>query len=1817
MVGGIPVECLTAGELAGVWSGWSTMGDREVVRESSAKGTHLKLAHKFLACRKGWTIGEAQNYFYSEAEVWINELLMKHQIHRAGHILKNGKDPLSYICKICIESMEPDMRDYLANYVANNNGFTDAQIEAWEIVKCIKKYEEKYNLKNKSIENISIEKILNLSPSVKDPLVTEIYFHIYDSCLSNKLRNNIVWEYLLSVERIELLNDWIDQQYSDDKRDIIVDEYNLTKTFANLEITQEMIDEIYQSNASIPVKEVLLNHLCQYGVLNKKEQHDIKLTLSRFIGALITPSQFKLILLKPSCILNSDDFTEKIHSILYYQTVNTDEINHELYLKDKKLLDIFHSIHEVETIDQNVFNRAICQTIHHVSDNFDQFLNDNPLITLYLLLSECKNNFMKKEENNGITLLTLKDIIDNESGLIVNDYTINSKILGKLKNLPYLKDAIEEISQRKDINMYQFLHGYKNLNVHELFKWRQKNETVPNFANEHLIKKYGQNEKLTYKYYLKEARPSMAAYILQNSHSKIRNSLSAKMKAQIALYTHIFGLKHVNNREIISTCITFMEFLGINSECLRFHTTAVNYVQHELNISINDLLESIIYYQNPEDLATIMTHLEDSFYNEFPNASLNDVSNFVSALKSWYFIICFAIIHNTILPSKFLKYFATNNMWLEFVLTANIFKYPLEQVLDNVLQFKDKNIREHLLISLTNSQLLASNFLCNSNQKLSLREGKQFTLPKMKQKSNADSANAPPTCAREINEIGELITNPSDYFPLNQTTSPFNHDLWLIILKCHQSQDPPGALIKVSRQFKSSIFIVLAACYEPSSKPNFCYSWLVISTENDKLIEEYTDCLNEQVWSAKQVSNLFRKIISLGYVDTIRRGLEIFMPDNPLCEFFLSLVQYTKHHNLELCEKSLINFVNSCSILKSNKMIDWQDTDTTYLSNEYWIAIIAIECILTVLGTCLDSTHLQIKFLNILMEHDFNRILHIDNPNFVVLLKIIKSLAETNIKIDFAAVEFSAGECNIQKEYQKCIQKLIENKDFINALELSNITNLPCSKIILDQYRNEFARNIEKNREIDVSFWNKCALDIEKYNVGFEDAAEFFIEHAERVASYKERYEILQLALKALKPISTDQQTIDTVEMAMWKSCILAGPEAIEISSKRKMFKKLKTELLSVISNLRVSCILNDETEQEAVKTLIDRFIDDEDLETALRLSAIFNYKHHDLKILMLCLSVAEGEISPYKLNSQQKTLLLEPSNNKNQKYLTLENLGRRRHNSESSLNLINYSSPARNISTATTVTDNLTSTPAMQKIQMDCIDLLEKLINNLQHGINVAKKILLLYKISTYLKKSYSSLLISQNPMTVLYEITEINSPRVQNSTLINDAIAAYRIKNTEIVKFLVGEWILHITREVEDDILGDSVCTWGYSSNANLHEIADVSADAAMLGWELLKNANLRLGHSHGAKRDVSALKIVIELFILAHDYFTAACSMEGIASVLRKCQNLANTLQNSKLWSLLVRLVTGIGRFTEMNYIFEILKENDQFEFLLRKGLDKFSGLKIALLDFCKKQCPENKKLFTLVANHFQLYNEIAIMWESEAKTVIRELIKETRRENIKLSSLHCAIKFIKNDKTEKILQLAMDNFTHATEYYLKDNKLSLANRCACQAQLVALQLSLLNNATQNHEIISLLNLTTEELNKAMCQSLSFSQTLILIQAYNHNTDWSNVLYHHVILNGEIRFLKDFLTCKRLTPAIVKDCACRYRMEKLLTKQMTINMQSLISELNDIECKYVLASQLGFKNIIEVMISNSTTGAYLRDTIWKQGYHPQEFIGENFRS
>lgn len=403
------------------------------------------------------------------------------------------------------------------------------------------------------------------------------------------------------------------------------------------------------------------------------------------------------------------------------------------------------------------------------------------------------------------------------------------------------------------------------------------------------------------------------------------------------------------------------------------------------------------------------------------------------------------------------------------------------------------------------------------------------------------------------------------------------------------------------------------------------------------------------------------------------------------------------------------------------------------------------------------------------------------------------------------------------------------------------------------------------------------------------------------------------------------------------------------------------------------------------------------------------------------------------------------------------------------------------------------------------------------------------------------------------------------------------------------------------------NNICLWEYSLNTNFRIIMELCNDVSLLGWKLLKTANKLLGHSHGEKTNALTLKTIVELLIRAHDCFTTSCNMEGIASVLCKCQIFANILQNLKYWTLLVRLVTGVGRFTEMNYIFQILKENDQFEFLLGKGLNKVTGLETALLDFLKHHCPENKELFTLVALHFRLYHELALMWENEAKDLIKTIISNATKEYNKLqSNVQHEIKFIKTEYIQKQLQLIITNYTHATEYYLQANKLNLASQCSDQVQLVALQLSLFNTTSYNQQVICILNLKPEDIDKVLCHNLSFSQCFIIVHAYNHHVDWANLIYNHCILNGETKYLKDFITVNKLTPSLVEDCVRRYRLEKSITHTMTNNMKILISELSDVECKYVLASQLGFKNIVEAMLNNPMIGAYLKDTVWKKGYN-----------
>lgn len=214
-----------------------------------------------------------------------------------------------------------------------------------------------------------------------------------------------------------------------------------------------------------------------------------------------------------------------------------------------------------------------------------------------------------------------------------------------------------------------------------------------------------------------------------------------------------------------------------------------------------------------------------------------------------------------------------------------------------------------------------------------------------------------------------------------------------------------------------------------------------------------------------------------------------------------------------------------------------------------------------------------------------------------------------------------------------------------------------------------------------------------------------------------------------------------------------------------------------------------------------------------------------------------------------------------------------------------------------------------------------------------------------------------------------------------------------------------------------------------------------------------------------------ICVELLIKAHDCFVHECYMEGIVWVLHRTKVMNTVLANAKSWSLIVKMLMGIGRYRDMYYCFETLIKHDQFESLLGQfDDDRIHGLKQAIISYLNENYPENTDNYRLAALHFLMYKEIAQMWESEAKAVITKIVtdkqfrmdvdvvKPTADEVPALFYLKCS------SDLATLLGTAMNSYAHAAENYLLDNKLALAQRTAHMAELIALQINLVNVATR---------------------------------------------------------------------------------------------------------------------------------------------------------
>lgn len=414
-------------------------------------------------------------------------------------------------------------------------------------------------------------------------------------------------------------------------------------------------------------------------------------------------------------------------------------------------------------------------------------------------------------------------------------------------------------------------------------------------------------------------------------------------------------------------------------------------------------------------------------------------------------------------------------------------------------------------------------------------------------------------------------------------------------------------------------------------------------------------------------------------------------------------------------------------------------------------------------------------------------------------------------------------------------------------------------------------------------------------------------------------------------------------------------------------------------------------------------------------------------------------------------------------------------------------------------------------------------------------------FRAAMHLEKEYLDVLQTKDPYVLLQNA--IDDPCLNRLLVMSDIMTSMQMTGDEIANF-VAEQIARSIIKSRFYLLQSSTShsfgqnfLWDYDLDKEFHLFLELCPNTSLLGHYLLKYCDaLKIYRQFDSVKNVEPdLKsysieireifnnlrsimesqvlshkkqntITVELLIKAHDCFVHECSMEGIAFVLQRCKSITSILASAKSWRLIVKLLMGVGRYRDMYYCFETLMKNDQFESLLGQfDEERANGLKDAIISYLREHHPDDKENYRLAALHFQMFQELAQISETEARMIIDSELKhfEVRTEdNVSMASLNCAasdtssstlnlnanlntaiasgVSFLACSKTLlDTLTVAMDAYAHAAENYLLENKLGPAQKAASNAELVAMQIHLIRNALDSDKsnCMSVLNIRSE--------------------------------------------------------------------------------------------------------------------------------------------
>uniref|UniRef100_A0A1A8NID9 Spastic paraplegia 11 n=1 Tax=Nothobranchius pienaari TaxID=704102 RepID=A0A1A8NID9_9TELE len=818
---------------------------------------------------------------------------------------------------------------------------------------------------------------------------------------------------------------------------------------------------------------------------------------------------------------------------------------------------------------------------------------------------------------------------------------------------------------------------------------------------------------------------------------------------------------------------------------------------------------------------------------------------------------------------------------------------------------------------------------------------------------------------------------------------------------------------------------------------------------------------------------------------------------------------------------------------------------------------------------------------------DVDKLLKSNGPDFKKLSQLSQLLQGSGISLPPRLLQYSSTSVQ-QEEFQLIVDALQTRGLYSRARQVALLAGLPVHRLLLNQLSQEaiIQRTKQQWRRLDtrVTFWKKCHKQLKAESTDPESVSGFFLSQSESVATkaptgeeaqaelldLQERSLLLQLTahfLSQLSPVPLDK--LQSLEKRLWLSrvqnhtltatvakdsmfnlppAITSETNAYEVFMREFSFsniadlntdKDLSLEGLPGPSmeqeTLNVGPKLSPE-EREVLSELVSQLLDEGSVHEASRVSRYFSLYHPDVWGALQCHALACGDLSP---EAQEKT----------------------------------PEAPTRETIPASSSHSSLSS--FVMLLPEDTVSAqLQTLVDQRQHGSSYCKQVLSLYQLSKELQYTFHQI-CKEEPGSVLEKLLLLEQPDrfrkaqtfIQARGLSSEAVA--KLVSTSVVRALSAS-----TQELQP---GEKQVFRPSEGPDPWVQLIKLCGDPNSVGLKLLEDLNAV---------PLWDLNCIVELLIVAHSCFSLTCNMEGIIRVLQAARHLSHTyLAPGEHHGLLVRLLTGIGRYNEMTYIFDLLHQNHCFEMLLRKKVEiergQSSSLKTALLDYIKRCLPADSEKHNMVALCFSMRREIGENHEMAARTQLKMIESQAWVVTPELKA-----------SLVKVLGLLKD----AAESFSKDSCMRQASRCVQTAKLVTLQLHLLDRGSD----LRIVNLRPAEIQSAVTALPRCYQVFVVSEAYGYSLDWADILFQKVVLKGDFVYLEDLKLHRPLTSGLFEDI---FRKLDGAPGTNTTNVKRLLTYCDDVYTRYRLAYQQKLYDITKMLLQDNKTSNYLNDKLARQ--------------